>query len=261
MGGAQAILGLVPKGIFGGLGPPKMRPRSAPNKNLIKGYRMAVRRGRGRRSNVRRKPTGRRRIARNWRSLRALNPQPVFTETYTKGVVVPNSGGVFTFNINEVPQLSQYNTLYQKYRILRAQLILVPQYAAGEQNAAEYNAGNNVYSHGLGRIVFAVNDSPGVLAPASELAVLQDNGCRIRPVRDMVKMSCKPVPLYEDNNGILITLKRNWINFQTGPSAPTDPKHFGISYWYSQPFLGATAQANNDLQVYCKLTFQLADPR
>jgi len=214
---------------------------------------------RARRSNIKRKPMRRRKGGGRLR--RALNPQPVFTETYVKATVVPNSGGVFTFNINELPQLAQYNTLYQKYRILRAALTLVPQYMPAEQNAAEYNAGASTYAHGLGRMAWAINDSPGVTAPAAELNVLQDNGCKIRPVRDMLKMSCRPVPLYEDANGILITLKRNWINFQTGPSAPADPKHFGISYWYSQPALGTTAQTNNDLIVYCKLTFQLADPR
>lgn len=215
----------------------------------------------GRRSNLKRKPMRRRRVGRVARPLRAINPQPLFTETYTKGVIAPNSGGVLTFNINEVPQLSQYNTLYQKYRIVSARVILVPQFMAGEQNAASYNASVNVYAHGLGRIVWAVNDSPGVTAPAAELDVLKDNGCKIRPVRDLVKMSCRPKPLYEDANGILITLKQNWINFQTGPSAPADPKHFGISYWYTQPLLGTTPLTNNDLQVYCKLTFQLADPR
>lgn len=201
------------------------------------------------------------RAGRNWRLARALNPRPIFTETYSKGVIAPNSGGVLTFNINEVPQLTQYNTLYQKYRIVSARVILVPQFMAGEQNAASYNASVNVYAHGLGRIVWAVNDSPGVTAPGAELDVLKDNGCKVRPVRDMVKMACRPKPLYEDANGILITLKQNWINFQTGPSAPADPKHFGISYWYSQPDLGTTPLTNNDLQVYCKLTFQLADPR
>lgn len=132
---------------------------------------------------------------------------------------------------------------------------------AGEQNAASYNASVGVFAHGLGCIVWAVNDSPGVTAPATELDVLKDNGCKVKPVRDMVKMSCRPKPLYEDANGILITLKQNYINFQTGPSAPIDPKHFGISYWYTQPLLGTTPLTNNDLQVYCKLTFQLADPR
>jgi len=207
-----------------------------------------------------RKSKPRRRLAVS-RPLRAFNPQPIFTETYSKGAILPNTGNIFTFNINEVPQLGQYNVLYQKYRILRAQIILVPQFAAGEQNAAEYNSANNVYAHGLGRIAFAVNDSPGVTVPANELDVLKDNGCKITPVRDLVKMSCRPKPIYEDANGILITLKGNYINFQTGPGAPADPRHFGISYWYSQPTLGAVPQTNNDLQVYCKLTFQLADPR
>jgi len=214
---------------------------------------------------VRRRPARKMRKTRPRLALTRLpvrsNPQPIFTETYSKGAVLPNTGNIFTFNINEIPQLAQYNTLYQKYRILRAQVILVPQYAQGEQNAAEYNAANNVYAHGLGRIAFAVNDSPGVTVPANELDVLKDNGCKITPVRDLVKMSCRPKPIYEDANGILITLKGNYINFQTGPGAPADPRHFGISYWYSQPTLGAVPQTNNDLQVYCKLTFQLADPR
>ena len=120
--------------------------------------------------------------------------RPVFTETYTGPVLTPNSGGIFKFNIGDVPQISQYNNLYQKYRILRAQVILVPQYAQQDQNAGEYNAGASTYAHGMGRFVFAINDSPGLVAPGSEASVLQDNGCKIRAVKTMLKMSCKPVP-------------------------------------------------------------------
>jgi len=188
------------------------------------------------------------------------NPQPVFTETYTGPVITPNSGGVFKFNIGDVPQITQYNNLYQKYRILKAQVILVPQYAQQDQNSGEYNAGASTYAHGMGRIVYAINDSPGLVAPGNEASVLQDNGCKIRAVKTMVKMACRPVPLYEDANGILMTLKKKWLNFQI-PPAPANAPHFGITYWYTQPFLGATAQLNNDLISYVKLTFQLADPR
>jgi len=207
----------------------------------------------GRKAPVRRRKLAVRRPVRS-------NPQPIFTETFTGPVIAPNTGGIFKFNIGSVPQISQYNNLYQKYRILRAQVILVPQYAQQDQNSAEYNAANNTYAHGMGRFVFAVNDSPGLTQPGSEASVLQDNGCKIRAVKTMVKMGCKPVPLYEDANGILMTLKQNWLNFQI-PPAPANPDHFGLSYWYTQPFLGATAQANNDLISYVKLTFQLADPR
>jgi len=199
-------------------------------------------------------------MRRRGRILGFRSSRPVFTETYTGPVLTPNSGGIFKFNIGDVPQISQYNNLYQKYRILRAQVILVPQYAQQDQNAGEYNAGASTYAHGMGRFVFAINDSPGLVAPGSEASVLQDNGCKIRAVKTMLKMSCKPVPLSEDANGILTTLKKNWLNFQL-PPAPANPAHFGITYWYTQPFLGATAQLNNDLISYIKLTFQLADPR
>lgn len=210
------------------------------------------------RPGLRRKRRGNR--PRNWRRARIMNPQPIFTETYTGPTIAPNTGGVFKFNIGDLPQISQYNNLYQKYRILRAQVILVPQYAQQDQNQGSYNAGNNVYAHGMSRIVYAINDSPGLAVPGSEASVLQDNGCKIRAVKTMVKMGCRPVPLYEDANGILLTLKKKWLNFQI-PPAPANATHFGITYWYTQPFLGATPLLNNDLISYVKLTFQLADPR
>lgn len=188
------------------------------------------------------------------------NARPVFTETYVKASISPNTGGILTFNINEVPQIAQYNALYQKYRILKASVLLVPQYVQQDQNSASYNAGANIYAFGQGRMAWAVNDSPGLVNPGSELSVLQDNGCKIRPVKNSLRMSCRPVPLYEDANGILMTVKKNWLNFQLAP-APADPKHFGITYWYTQPVVGTTPLVNNDLIVYVKLTFQLADPR
>lgn len=215
-----------------------------------------------RRTRTTRRTRRTRRYTRRARPSRALrtNPRPVFTETYLGPQLAPNSGGVFKFNISSLPQISQYNNLYQKYRILKAQVILVPQYDGADQNAASYNAGTGIFAHGMGRFVFAINDSPALVAPGSEAAVLQDNGAKIRAVRTMIKMSCRPVPIFEDAHGIVMTLKKNWLNFQI-PPAPSDPDHFGITWWYSQPALGATALANNVLHSYVKLTFQLADPR
>ena len=63
----------------------------------------------------------------------------------------------------------------------------MPQYAQQDQNAGEYNAGASTYAHGMGRFVFAINDSPGLVAPGSEASVLQDNGCKIRAVKTMLK--------------------------------------------------------------------------
>jgi len=200
----------------------------------------------------------RRRARRNPRVTRSLmfNKSPVFTEAFVYGQVQPNTGGVFKFNIGSVPQLAQYTSLYQKYRILKAQLILLPQYYGQDENAAEYNAGNNVFAAGLGRMVYAIDDSPAVVGPANEAQVLQHNGVKIKQVKTALKMACRPVANTNDANGVQMTFKRKYINF-----VQTNVDHFGITFWYSQPTVGATPSVNNTLNIYCKLTFQLSDPR
>lgn len=219
-----------------------------------------------RRSTTRRRVGRRARLAlpssRMRRSL-MFNPQPVFTETFTKSIIAPNTGDVMTFRIDEIPQISDYKTLYSKYKILKATVTLLPNYDGQDQNSAQYNIGvANAYASGMGRIVYAINDTAGSLPPTSEADVLKDNGCKIRPFssRQLVKMGCRPTPVFEDANGTLASQTRKWLTFDQNPT-PSEPKHFGISYWYSQPFLGATPTAVNSLNVYVKLTFQLADPR
>lgn len=188
-----------------------------------------------------------------------FNPAPIFTESYVlPAQFAPNSGGVLKFNMTDIPQLAQYNTLYQKYRILKARVILLPQYTNQDENVAEYNAGNNVYAAGMGRFVWAQNDSPNLPAPTSEGDVLKDNGCKIVPVRTKIGMGCRPVPGTKDANGVEMTLKHKFINFV---STGSNIDHFGITWWYTQPTLGTTALVNNELWVYVKLTFQLADPK
>lgn len=213
-----------------------------------------------------RKPRARRarrvRRVRNWRSRHMLNPQPVFTETFTKSYIAPNAGNIFTFSIDEVPQLAQYSNLYTKYRILKAQVILLPNYAVQDQNQAEANGQSSIGLAGMGRLVYAINDTAGSLVPTSEADVLKDNGCKIVPLstKGVVKMSCRPTPVFTDSNGIQAAQTKKWLTF-SNVSSPFDPKHYGISYWYSQPLAGTGFATNNTLNVYVKLTFQLADPR
>jgi len=205
-----------------------------------------------------RKRLTKRKTRRNPRVSRSLmlNPQPVFTETVYAGTIAPNTGGVMKVNINNIPQIAQYNTLYQKYRILRAGWTLIPQYSGSDINQASYNAGNNVFAWGMGRFVSVIDDSPAQVPPASENVVLQHNGCKIQPVRTMIKLSNRPVPNTNDANGNAMTFKNKYLNFnQSGID------HFGIAYWYSQPFVGTTSLTNNELHVYVKVKFQLCDPR
>lgn len=202
-----------------------------------------------------------RRPRRNLRVKRAImfNPNPIFTETYsTPTIIVPQGGfgGTIQFNIDNVPQVAQYSALYRKYRILRAQVIMIPEFNSFDQNQAENNQALSRTSYGQSRIAWAVNDTPATTAPATELDVLKNNGCRIKPVTKMNKMYCKPVPNTKDANGNEMTFKSRYLNFQS-----SNVGHFGIDYWINQFVSTATGAIDNNFVVYVKLTFQLADPR
>lgn len=187
-----------------------------------------------------------------------FNPQPVFTETYAITSLATQAGGVLKFSMDQVPQLAQYNTLYQKYRILKAHVLLYPEFNSFDQNQAENNVALSRSSFGLSRIAWAVNDSPNIAAPTSELDVLKDNGAKIRSVTDRgVRLHCVPVPNVSDANGVEMTFKRKYINFEA--SSP-NVAHSGIAYWISQ-LSTLTPGTENVLIAYVKLTFQLSDPR
>lgn len=205
-----------------------------------------------------RKQMGRRSGLGRMRLRRIFNPRPVFTETYAFTSLQPSSGGLLKFSMDQVPQLSQYSNLYQKYRILRASVLLLPEFTSTDQNQAENNAALSRSYFGATRIAWAVNDSPNITAPATELDVLKDNGAKIRPITERgVRFSCRPVPNVEDSNGVEMTFKRKYINFEA--SSPNVP-HSGISWWISQLHSGTPGTTNITL-CYVKLTFQLSDPR
>lgn len=212
-----------------------------------------------------------RRVPRSIRT-RLMNPQPIFTETYeltrspAPGVAtLPNTGGVFKFSMDHIPQLAQYTSLYQKYRILRASLLIVPEYTSAEQNAAEDNSALSRSYFGQTRMALAINNSPSVGAPASELDVLQDNGSFVKSLTPKgIKVSCRPVPnvsvdaLTPGVGAQPITLGRKFLNLQ---AVNGNIEHEGISWWLTQFVSGGTPATKNTAIVYVKLTFQLADPR
>lgn len=186
------------------------------------------------------------------------NPQPVFTETFLAQTITANSAFSLIATINQVPQLTQYNTLYQKYRILKAHWIIMPQWTGGtDQNAALYNSSVPIPNVGTARVVYAVNDTPAQVPPGSEAAVLQDNGCKIRFLDKKLTITNRPVPDTKDQNGIQMTFKRKFINFAVAPAI--DVAHHGVVGWISQ-YVG-TAPTVQSFYVYCKLTFQLSDPK
>ena len=192
------------------------------------------------------------------------NPQPVFTETFKATTLTANAGFNLSSVISQVPQVSQYSNLYQKYRIIKAVWLMFPTWSGGEQqNVAVFNAASGpsvppgLYSVGTSRVVFAINDTPAQTLPTSENEVLQDTGCKVKFLDKKLTITNHPTADLKDANGVQMTLKKKFINFAT--TGNPDVTHYGVNGWITQPVSGTgTAQ---QYAVYCKLTFQLADPR
>lgn len=218
-------------------------------------------RRRARKSN---RPLRRRRVNRRVARSRMFNPQPIFTESFIlpapggQYTLAPNAGGVLSVNIDDIPQVAQYNTLYQKYRILKVKFICIPTHNSASADVNAQLPAGGMLNAGLSRVVFAVNDSPNLVAPANEATVLEDNGCKIVCGSPKLTMSCRPVPDTQDSLNNRFTMKNKFLNFSAvGPNIA----HYGITWWHSQPVLPGGAGYGVPYLVYCKLTFQLSDPR
>lgn len=197
---------------------------------------------------------------------RVLNPTPTFVETYSKSTVASNAGGVFSARISDIPQLAQYSNLYKQYRINWIKVMLVPDFnsMSADHNAAAYNASIPIQDFGLARIAYAINDTPALNAPANEAQLLEDNGCKIKPLGAKFSVSFKPVPdvsvVSNSTGGNIATRQRyrQWFNFDTVTTG-NNPLHYGVSYWITQ--LVANTQANPTYNVYYKVNFSLRDPQ
>jgi len=193
------------------------------------------------------------------------NPQPVFTETYKATALsfgnpspAAGIGFLLTASMDGITQLAQYSNLYTKYKILKCSFTLIPNFTVSDQNAALYNLSQGTMSVSQTRIIYAYDNSPAAQGPASEQDALEENGCKIKLLTNKLTIPCRPAPNTKDDNGVEMTLRNKYINFKTDSSP--NIVHYGVKGWMQQLF-NNQPQFLNDVSVYVKVTFQLADPR
>lgn len=206
-----------------------------------------------------------------YRIMRSIsNPQPTFTETFipTPSRIYPNAGQLFTGTIGGLPQYAQYANLYNQYRINWVKVMLVPDFNAvqTDQNAAIYNTFAGANAVGMARITWAIQNTPlanpAAGVPANEAVVLQDNGCKIRPLGAKWSCSFKPVVATTVGTGVgagaiqATSRGRPFLNFTGVPA--TETIHYGVQAWITQLVNGAQEVPYN---VYYKVNFTLRDPK
>ena len=202
------------------------------------------------------------------RGVRSFNPRPVFTETCRLQVVNTisppqyyqmrsNQTGQLRVQMDMLPQLSQYSTLYQKYRILKVQYMMLGTWntQSSDLNSAQTNLSTSVI-YGMGRIAHVIQSSPAAPAPGTEDDVLTCNGAKVISARPKFVITHRPVPNALDSSGNQITLKNQFINFVT---SGFNVEHGSVDWSYTLP--GSNQALDPLYVVYAKITFQLADPR
>lgn len=185
-----------------------------------------------------------------------FNPQPVFTETYAGAQIAGNAGNIFTVNINQIPQIAQYSGLYNQYRIISAKVMILPEFNSFEGAAIPALVGTS-----MPRIAYAIQDTPLAAAPLNEAQVLQDNGARVRTLKDKLVIRFRPKPERTNSAGGVEVVERPKTNpfLSFAQAGQVDPTHYGVHYWISSQ-LGGTGHVPN-FSVYYKVTFQLRDPK
>lgn len=193
---------------------------------------------------------------------------PTFVETYAKGQVQNGTGLLFKVRVSDIPQFSQYADLYTQYRINWVKVTLLPDYnsSSADQNSAGYNASIAIPYSGQARIAYAIQDSPNQVAPASEAAVLQDNGAKIKVLASKWSCSFKPVPDVAQSttagNAIFTRQKfRQWFNMDT-VTVGNNPEHGSVVGWITLPGPPAPSPPTTmNFNVYYKVSVTFRDPR
>ena len=205
------------------------------------------------------RPTGGLRLA-------MTSHKPVFTETFLHSRLGMTTGSPFFagtvlgVSMTNLPQLAQYSNLYQRYKILRATWTIIPD-ATSYDLATTIGTGFAVYTNS--RCVYAINDTVPAASgvptpPANEQSILQDNGCKIRSGNRVIKFSNRPVCQIQDQFNVSVNLRNQFISFALGPEA----NHYGVSLGFTTTGVYTTPPpVLPTWSIYCKLTFQVADPR
>lgn len=200
-----------------------------------------------------------------------------YTETFKSTPMIVNWDTVstplaaqeYTAGIDSLSQFASYKQLFLKYRITKLTWIIVPRFGVPEPNTAEANVGTGG-TFQTNTIFHSCLDWTGINAPlpGSELSMLQRQGVKTR----ILGASSKPIYIVQKypntQRGLVVAgaggtqladnMKNIWCSFDDPEPAP----HGSLLTFNVKDFtgnLGAIGQTCAD--VYCKVSFVVADPR
>lgn len=192
-----------------------------------------------------------------FRRARTMYGSRTFTEMVEASDIQVNAGGIFSVKFNSLPQATQYSSLYKQFCIKKLQVILLPNYGATDPSLIVSGTQNF-------RLAFAVDDTPSLNVPSSELDVITANGSKVVVGQKKIVINCKPKPdlsILAPGIGYVAMRQRSavWLNTdatEVGNSG-TGLTHYGIRYWVTG---GPISPAYSAFKTFFKVTIGLRDP-
>lgn len=201
-----------------------------------------------------------------WRSRMMYNPVPTFTETIDLQPIVMTyqpggqgfAKGIFQVQPSQIPQMPNYQALYNQIKIRKVRLIIVPNYNFESLNGV---AGASIVPAVTTiRMAYSVNNTSGAVPPTTELDVLNDNGCKIVTINRPKTITFRPVPDLGLTNAssaaVAVSNRNTWLT--TSPLGVATV-YGGVSYFFTQDY--APNNPPISFNVYAKVTFSLRDPK
>lgn len=167
--------------------------------------------------------------------------------------VQTNIATAYQFNLNQLPNTSEFTTLFDQYKIKSAKITFVP----GGNNALISPLSGVSSSFGFGRFLSAI-DYDDATAPSAETDLLQYQSLKITNPMQTHTRTLSPKVLAAIYQSAIATSyeSRNapWIDVGN-PAVP----HYGLKVWVNAPL--STVAASITYNVYLKLTFACKNVR
>lgn len=192
---------------------------------------------------------------------------PTFVETFRLLDVISTTAAPYLdawkVRISDIPQIAQYQTLYNQYRINWVQHMLIPNYNSEEANQALANSATPGFPYvGQPRIAYSIQNTPNVQPPATEQDVLEDNGCKLKVMKGIFKVAHKPVPdiaQFSNAAGATVYTKEKYKQFFNFTAVPANnPLYGAVQVALTLPGGGAGYM---NMSHYVKISFTLRDPK
>lgn len=157
-------------------------------------------------------------------------------KTYTENVLTTGAaqGGAFSFSLNDLPNVTEFTTLYDRYKIKKIVLKLIPKVS---QTVTQSPGSMSIVANSRGHLFSAI-DYDDVAVPPAVDTLLQYPNCKRTPtdrIHTRIIYPCIRSVLYNvaDSSSLgfstAFSPQRRWIDC-------TMPKvqHYGLKWWLTQ---------------------------